>query len=403
MTRRWPLAALIAAEGLSAFGSQLSALALPWFVLITTGSPTRMGFVFAVELVPVAVLGLPSGGVIDRYGARRTMLVCDAARAPLIALVPLLHETGNLPFAALLVIVGLIGVFSTPYYTAQRLVIPQVVGTAEADVARGNSLVEGATNAASFLGPAAAGVLISLLGATSVLWLDAATFVASFVVVGVLVPAPFETPNVERPRRVLDGLRFIAHDSLVARAAASSLLFGFLFRLLFASFPVLAFERYHHDPRVAGWLAAAWGGGAVAGSVAAYKLLTRVRPLKMAALAAIGTALPLWLLVPNLGITVTAIGVALSSAAIPMINAPYLGMLSTRIPSHLQGRVLQSILTINNLAGPLGYAIAGPIFDYAGLEWSYALIAALATAAGANFLIVAGRSGFIAADHATVS
>ena len=84
-------------------------LALPWFVLATTGSPTRMSIVLAAELAPVAVLGIPSGVVIARWGARRTMLVADLARVPLIASIPLLHELGLLSFPLLLVLVALVG------------------------------------------------------------------------------------------------------------------------------------------------------------------------------------------------------------------------------------------------------------------------------------------------------
>src|SRR5207245_633663 len=77
------IVALVSAEIVSQLGSQLSALAIPWFVLVTTGSATKMGLVFAVELAPVAVLGIPSGAVVQRLGARTSMLIADAARAPL--------------------------------------------------------------------------------------------------------------------------------------------------------------------------------------------------------------------------------------------------------------------------------------------------------------------------------
>ena len=81
-------------------------LALPWFVLQTTGSPTRMGIVLAAELAPIAVLGIPSGTVVARFGARRTMIVSDLARVPLIASIPILHALGWLSFPLLLVLVA---------------------------------------------------------------------------------------------------------------------------------------------------------------------------------------------------------------------------------------------------------------------------------------------------------
>ena len=96
-------------------------VALPWFVLSTTGSAPRMSVVLAVELVPVAIFGIPSGSVVARLGARTTMLVSDALRAPLIALVPLLYWTGHLAYGLLLALVFLIGLFSAPYIASQRL------------------------------------------------------------------------------------------------------------------------------------------------------------------------------------------------------------------------------------------------------------------------------------------
>jgi hypothetical protein len=60
--RPGPLAALLAAEVVSTTGSQMTLLALPWFVLVTTGSPARMGVVVAADLLPMVVLAIPGGG-----------------------------------------------------------------------------------------------------------------------------------------------------------------------------------------------------------------------------------------------------------------------------------------------------------------------------------------------------
>ena len=54
------LAALIVAEIVSSLGSRITFLALPWFVLVTTGSAARMGIVLAVEMAPIALLGIPA-------------------------------------------------------------------------------------------------------------------------------------------------------------------------------------------------------------------------------------------------------------------------------------------------------------------------------------------------------
>ena len=100
--RKTPIAALVAAEVVSILGSRMTYLALPWFVLVTTGSPSKMTLVLAAEIAPMAILGIPSGMVVERLGARTTMLTCDAARIPLLASLPILHSAGHaqLPAAA---------------------------------------------------------------------------------------------------------------------------------------------------------------------------------------------------------------------------------------------------------------------------------------------------------------
>jgi len=75
--RNRAITALTVAQLISALGSQMTWLALPWFVLVTTGSASRMAVVFAVEVLPVALFGLLSGTVVQRWGTRRTMLVAE--------------------------------------------------------------------------------------------------------------------------------------------------------------------------------------------------------------------------------------------------------------------------------------------------------------------------------------
>lgn len=392
MIRDRSIVALLSAELISRFGSQLTYLALPWFVLVTTGSPSKMGLVFAVELAPMALLGIPAGSVVQRLGPKMSMLVADGARAPIVAIVPFLNIVGGLSFGVILVVAALLGTFSCAYFTCQRLILPAVVGEGEQQLAQANSLVEGAGNITNLLGPALAGILIALLGAANVMWLDAASFLIAFVIIGLFVRVGSTTHEEDADSGgIWAGLSYLRHDVLLARVSLSSLTFGFLFPMLGASLPVLAYQQYDHNPRVAGLLFAVIGGGQVVGSLLAFRLVTRIPGMRLAAIAAFFTAAPLWLLVPHASLGVAAVALGICGASIPLINAPYLGMLSVRVPRALRGKVLQSLITINQLAGPLGYLIAGTLFVAIGLHATYALIAVLATFASLNFIVVAPR------------
>lgn len=89
LTRRVVL--LLLADLVSTTGTEMTAVALPWFVLVTTGSPVRTGLVLAAEVLGLAVCGLPGGAVLQRLGPRRTLLADDGGRAIAVGLIPFLN------------------------------------------------------------------------------------------------------------------------------------------------------------------------------------------------------------------------------------------------------------------------------------------------------------------------
>ena len=116
MLRNRSLLGVLAAELVSLTGTSMTFVALPWFVLATTGSAARMGWVLAAELAPLAFFGILAGSLVARLGAKRSMLLADAARGPLMTLVPILWWTHHLSFAALLAATFAIGCFSAIYF-----------------------------------------------------------------------------------------------------------------------------------------------------------------------------------------------------------------------------------------------------------------------------------------------
>ena len=71
--KKTAISALVAAETISVLGTRMTYLALPWFVLVTTGSPGKMSLVLAAEILPMAVLGIPSGALVQ-HGCHQATL-----------------------------------------------------------------------------------------------------------------------------------------------------------------------------------------------------------------------------------------------------------------------------------------------------------------------------------------
>jgi predicted MFS family arabinose efflux permease len=357
-------------------------LALPWFVLVTTGSATRMSVVVAAELIGLAALGLPGGMVLRRLGAWRLMVACDTARAPLMLVIPVLHWSGVDAFAALVALAFLLGAFGGPYFAAQKVILPELLGEDEGLVGKANALFQGATRITLLLGPVAGGVLIAALDAPTVLVVDAATYVVSAVLLVTLVPRPEPLPPTDEDLGVRRGLRFLAREPLLRLWIPIFALGDTAWTAFFVSVPVLVVARFDADPRVAGWLLASFGVGAVLGNVVAYRfLLQRVSGLTLIGTFVLAQALPLWLLTAHPPAWGISAALALSGIANGLVNPPIHTLMTLRVPPRLRPTVLTVNVLIFGLAQPLGVFGVGPVLDGFGPQPVLVAFAAVQTVA----------------------
>ena len=95
---RVPLFALLLANAVSLTGNTLTFVAVPWFVLQTTGSAARTGLAGGAAFLAAVLAGLFGGPIVDRLGFRRTSVLADLASCASVAAIPLLHNTVGLAF-----------------------------------------------------------------------------------------------------------------------------------------------------------------------------------------------------------------------------------------------------------------------------------------------------------------
>src|SRR4051812_38563010 len=220
----------------------MTAVALPWLILTTTGSPARMGAVLAAEFAGLALLGLAGGRVAAVLGARRLMLVSDLARAALIAVVPVQYALGVVSLPVLLVVAFAIGAFFPAYSSCQRLVAAELVGDDEVRLTRFGGLSGAVNETASFLGPALGGVLVALVGAPRVLVVDSLSYLCAFVVVATLIPRHRLSTVEHEPGGdlVRAGLRYLLTDRRRRFEIVGVGLISLSFTAMVATLPVLA-------------------------------------------------------------------------------------------------------------------------------------------------------------------
>jgi MFS family permease len=381
MLRDRRLLALLVAETVSTTGAQMTWLALPWFVLTTTGSAGKMTLVLASEALGLLLMGLPGGTILTRLGSRWTMMIADAARAPLTLLIPVLHWSGGLSFPLLLGLVFVLGACTGPYFAAQRTLVPELVGEDERLVGKANAFLQSATRVTMLLGPAVAGILIAWLGAPSVLVIDAATYVISLALVGLFVRVARRTIRPEERGRFLDGFRFVVRDPLLRGWCVAFISGDAAWMAFFAAVPVLVVADYGADPRIAGWIFASFGVGAVIGNVVAYRLQDRADGMLLVATLIYGQALPLWVLVFHVPAIAVVGAIFVSGFFNGVVNPSIHTFLTLAAPAAIRARVLPALGALMMLSSPLGLAFAGPVLSTAGAHPVLVGFAATQTAA----------------------
>jgi MFS family permease len=389
--RRPPIAALVAAEAISATGSQMTYLALPWFVLTTTGSPSRMALVVAAEVLPWALLGVPAGALAARMGLKRTLVACNLCWVPLVGLIPALHYAGALSFGLLLGLAALMGALWPAYLASQHALLPGLVGEDRRAVAQASALLFSSMRMTYMVGPALAGALIALWGAPTVLFIDAASFLAAALLLLRFVPAVERTAEAPELNGVLAGVRFLAGDPFLRPLTAAQVISQTAFQALVISLPVLAFAEYGERPDVAGLLLAAWGGGALLGGALSYRTTRHWDLLRTGDAAWLAQALPLWLLAASVPAGVAAAALLLSGLGngfrVPAMQA--LALLRT--PAALRQQTGAAASSMAMLGGVLALAAAGPVLEELGTRPALAGVAALSTLAAAAGIVATGR------------
>jgi predicted MFS family arabinose efflux permease len=361
------IVALLAAEVISTTGGQMTWLALPWFVLITSGSATHTTFVVAAEVIGLALAGLPAGRLLGRLGARRTMMLCDGARAPLMLVIPVLHWTVGISFAVLLGISFALGALSAPYFPAQKVIVPELLGEDENRITEANALFQAATRTTMLAGPAVAGILIGVIGAASVLVIDAATYVVAVFLVAVFVPRREPIAQEDEDRRLGAGFRFIARDRLLRAWWPAFALGDAAWTAFFISVPVLVLTRFGHHPWIAGLLIASFGIGALIGNVISFRYLARrFDGLAVVAVCVMGQAAPLWLLWLDLPAVALSLLILTSGIANGLVNPSLHSIMTLRIPPPLRPTVLTASMVGWAVVNPLGLFITGPVLDAFG-------------------------------------
>lgn len=382
------------AEAVSGVGTYVSLVALQTIVVLTLGGgATETGMLSAARWLPYLVLGIVVGALVDRARRKPVMVWTDAARAVLLAAVPVLWIADALTLPALLGIVVAIGLASVANDAASMAVLPRIVPRAQLQPA--HARIDGADAVAQMGGPALGGALVRVLGGPLAVLVQAATHVYAAVVVARLdvddrAPERRAAPSILR--EMGEGVRWVyGRSGLAPLATATHVWFlgNAVLGTVFAPFALIVLGL---GPEHLGVALACAGVGALVGASITTAVGARlgtgwtiITCHALSAVAVVVMLVALWQ--PGLeawGATaVLGAGQALHGTAMGMSNSHEMSFRQLLTPDALQGRVNITMRSINRAVIVVAAPLGGVLADLAGTGWAlWACVAAFLVAAG---------------------
>ncbi len=389
---RVPLYALFGARAISMMGNQLTAIAIPWFVLQTTGSASKTGITAVVTVLPSILSPFFGSGIVDRLSYKRTGVLTDVASGFIVALIPMLYLLHLLQLWQLLALVCLKAVLTPLGGTARFSMMPDLAQIAGMPLERANAVVQAITHGTILLGPPLAGLLIAVIGTANVLWMDAASFIISAAMIALAIPTLAKAREERQDPRegvqrgymaeLTAGLRFTIHDRVIRALILSALLVNFLTEPVISVILPVYTKRILDSSIAFGVTVAAMGGGALVGTIV-YGSIGHKLPRRATFIGAFaGLALPFIVLAALLPFIVILAAFVVGGIASGPLNPLMAAVLQERVPTHMRARVFGVLSAGASAATPLGLLLAG----YA-LGWSIRLTLVIAAAGLVVFII----------------
>jgi len=345
-------------------GNFMQMVATGWLIYDLTDSPTWLGIVSFARGLPMLLLALVAGVIVDRFDRRVVLITAQGLTALLAVVLSALIYTDSIQpwhVAVCAFLAGCLFVVIPPcrHALVSSTVPRPILGPAIALMSTGQ-------NSGRVLGPALAGVLIAVVGVSLSFAVQAAGFVLALLSTFMLGPQPPAAASRKASafQNLLEGLRYVWGDSTVLALTALQAIPSFLIMPFTQLLPIFARDILHTGPEGLGLLMMSNGIGSVLGAVAIVLLpLRRQGIFLFASLASFGLLLPLLAASTSLLLSIGIMGLLGVAQAIYLASNTTLIQLAA--PDHLRGRV-QSVFMMMFGLMPLGSLPQGILADLIG-------------------------------------
>ena len=357
----------------SGLGDKLYAIAIAWWILEVTNSTVMMGLYLVVATLPMVIMGIVAGAVIDKSNLKQVLVVADVIRGIGILLIGLLYVYDYLTVTFVFLITVILSIASAFFNPAVTTIIPRIVHQKEYNKA--NSTIQFVDGIAKLLGPIAGVAAVASIG-----------YFGAFLINGVsfLISAFFESyirfgqkidkkPMVsikysELLKEIQVGLQYVWNNSKLKNILFYVFVAHLFYSAIVIMMPYLAKFESNDNLNLLGILETVFGAGFVIGAFAIPKMKGNLFDIK--ALPKLFTIMGSGIII--LGIITWVNSFSIISSAIPIFligfciviaSIIWQTFLQTDTPKEKLGRVSSIASLIGDITMPIGFAIYGILLD----------------------------------------
>ena len=381
---------------ISSIGGQVTMLAMPLTAaLLLHATPTQMGVLTALEILPFVLLSLPAGVWLDRVRKLPVYVAGELLLAVAVLSVPLAWWQGWLGMPWLYAVGFVVGCVHTVAGSAAQIVLMQVVPRDRLVEAHAKNAL--ASSGAEIAGPAAAGLLIKLAGAPLALLVDAAMLIGSAAILrGVRVTERRQRqPDAHFLRELLGGLRFVRSQRLLIGLACTVGMWQLCHNAVQVVQILHATRNLGLSEQAIGLCFTGLGLGALLTSIFGHRFSARFGPGPTLVIGLASCAFA-WLLpavspAGSLGVAAYALMLVFSGVGGVLMFINFLALRQAVTPEHLLGRMTTTMRWLILLPAGPGALLGGWVGEHLGLRVTLGAAALL----GALVSVLAWRSTVI--------
>ncbi len=372
-------------QGVSLSGTWMQTIGQAWLVLKITDSGTALGFVTALQFLPVLIFGAMAGVIADRLQKRKILYFTQTTAALLALTLGILVATSAIKLWMIYILATLLGLVNAIDNPTRRTFVMEMVGSKH--LGNAVTLFSTAFNLSRIIGPAIAGVVIATLGLAPCFFINSASYIAVLISLFLMHADEFhQVDPVKRAKGQLrEGLRYVKNMPLLKNLLIMVAIVGTLTFEFQVNLPI--FAKYTFKTGADGYalLNTAMGIGAVIGGI----LIAGRKRLKTSNLIytsfIFGITIILTAVMPTIHFAIFMMIIV----GVFLIQFTSYGetMLQLESAPNMRSRVM-SLWSIAFLGStPIGGLIIGWIGEYASPRWGLTVSGLAAVAAGAYGLM----------------